>query len=93
MAEAETEAGGRAREFPTRDPDWEPPEPGTPAADQGSDPRTVDQTPEGEGGDRHAGTGDDVAGADEASDDAGSASEGAETSEESRTPREDDDNG
>jgi NADH-quinone oxidoreductase subunit E len=50
--QVQEEAGAKAREFPTRDPDWEPTEPGTPpesdtqGAGEGEDPRGDDQTPE-----------------------------------------------
>ena len=50
--EIQTEAGGRAREFPTRDPDWEPEQPGTPAADPQRDSRAGDQTPQARGAER-----------------------------------------
>ena len=40
----EAEAGAGAREFPTRDPDWEPKQPGTRAASTERDPRTGPET-------------------------------------------------
>ncbi len=48
----EAEAGGSAREFPTRDPDWEPQEPGTApggeTAEPPEDPRRDEQVDEDE---------------------------------------------
>ena len=55
------EAGAGAREFPTRDPDWEPTEPGAPpesdiqGAGEGEDPRSGDQTPEARSDDDEGG--------------------------------------